>query len=138
MTECTYTSSLAGIGAELLLGGFFAGWSAPPTPAEHLEIFARSTHLVLALSGTDVVGFATALSDGMFAAYIPLLEVLPAYRGRGVGSELIRRLLAEVGPLYMVDVMCDPDVVPFYEQLGMTAATGAVRRNMNWHQPNLG
>ena len=39
-------------------------------------------------------GFVTALSDGDFAAFIPLLEVFPEYHGQGVGSELVTRLLA--------------------------------------------
>ncbi len=30
---------------------------------------------------TSVVGFVNALSDGRLSAYIPLLEVLPDYRG---------------------------------------------------------
>ena len=38
-------------------------------------------------------------------------------------------LLDEVGELYMVDVMCNDDVLPFYEALGFQRAGGAVRRN---------
>ena len=30
-----------------------------------------------------VVGFVTAISDGVLSAYIPLLEVLPEYQGAG-------------------------------------------------------
>jgi len=80
----------------------------------------------------QVVGFVTALSDGVLSAYLPLLEVLPAQRQRGVGTELVRRVLDKVGPRYMVDVMCDADVFAFYERLGFHPSTGGVLRNYDW------
>ena len=68
----------------------------------------------------------------MLAAYIPLLEVLPEHRGNGIGTELVRRLLATLDGLYMIDVMCDDEVRPFYERLGFARSTGAVMRNYDW------
>ena len=61
----------------------------------------------------------TAISDGVISAYIPLLEVLPEYQGRGIGAELVRRLLAELEGLYTVDLCCDEDVVGFYERFDL-------------------
>ncbi|MBO0841254.1 MAG: GNAT family N-acetyltransferase, partial [Sciscionella sp.] len=75
-----------------------------------------------------VVGFVTALSDGVLMAYLPLLEVLPAYQGRGIGTELVRRVLTAIGPLYGVDVCCDDDVLPFYRKLGFAKVNGMVLR----------
>lgn len=95
-------------------------------------MLTNASHRIVAIDDELIVGFATALSDGVLSAYIPLLEVLPAYRSAGVGSELIRRLLTEIGGLYMVDVMCDADVMPFYEQLGFRSSTGGVLRNYGW------
>jgi hypothetical protein len=54
--------------------------------------------------------------------------VLPAYLGRGVGKELIRRLLSRLKHLYMVDLLCDADLQPFYEQQGMRLAVGMMLR----------
>jgi ribosomal protein S18 acetylase RimI-like enzyme len=76
---------------------------------------------VLAVEGERVVGFVTAFSEGVLSAYIPLLEVLPEYQRRGVGSELVRRILARLSDLYMVDLACDADLVPYYERLGLVA-----------------
>ena len=61
----------------------------------------------------------TAVGDGVFASYIPLLEVLPEYQGRGIGSELVGRLLRRLADRYMVDLVCDEKLSPFYERFGM-------------------
>ena len=110
--------------------GFFEGWPDPPSPETHLRLLANSDEVVLAVDDEtgDVVGFITAISDTVLAAYIPLLEVLPAYRGRGFGRELVRRMLDRLKGLYMVDLLCDPDLQPFYASLGMVPATGMMIR----------
>jgi ribosomal protein S18 acetylase RimI-like enzyme len=113
-----YTSSSDGVEPPDL-EGFFVDWPTPPSAEHHLALLRGSSHLVLARDGARVVGFATAISDGVLSAYIPLLEVLPEYQGQGIGTELVRRLLAVLGGLYMVDLVCDEDVVPFYERLGL-------------------
>lgn len=99
-----YGDSAEGI-SEGQLGGFFADWGAAPSPAEHLAILAGSSHVILAFAGGRVVGFITAISDGVLSAYIPLLEVLPEHQGQGIGSELVRRMHAELAKFYMVDVL---------------------------------
>ena len=112
-----------------MLSGFFVGWPQPPTPARHLAILRGSSHVITAAQDDVVVGFVNALSDGVMAAFMPLLEVRPAYQGQGIGSELVRRMLDVLGPLYSVDVVCDPDVAPFYERLGLQRLTGMAWRN---------
>ncbi len=77
----------------------------------------------------SVVGFVTAVSDGVLSAFIPLLEVLPDRRGQGIGSELVRRILAELDSFYMVDLVCDPELEPFYQRFEMMLLSGmALRR----------
>ena len=124
-----YTASLDGVAPEHL-DGFFEGWPSPPSPGAHLEILRGSYRVVLAreAGSPQVVGFVNAISDGVLYAFVPLLEVLPAHRGRGIGSELVRRLLDELGEFYAVDLMCDPELQPFYERFGMHRATGMIIR----------
>ncbi len=113
------------------LQGFFVGWPNPPTPETHLRLLEGSDHIVLAVDDdTDrVVGFITAISDGVLCAYIPLLEVLPAYQGQGIGQELARRMIAKLREYYMVDLLCDPHLQPFYARLGLQPARGMLLRN---------
>ena len=114
-----YRTDLDGVDPEHLQG-FFVDWPKPPSPARHLDILRGSSYVVIAADGDRVVGFVTAISDGVLSAYIPLVEVLPEYQGRGIGAELVRRLLAQLSHLYMVDLCCDENVVPFYERLGLS------------------
>jgi ribosomal protein S18 acetylase RimI-like enzyme len=126
-----YTESLAGIEASQLPGGFFVDWPNPPSPETHLRLLQGSSHIVIAIDErtADVVGFVTAISDGVLSAYIPLLEVLPEYQHQGIGQELMRRMIAALRSHYMIDLLCDPDLQPFYEQLGMRPAAGMLIRN---------
>ena len=116
-----YQYDLAGVTPEHLVG-FWVGWPAPPSPQMHLRILRGSEAVLLAIDTADqdrVVGFITAVGDGALASYIPLLEVLPAYQGRGIGTELVGRMLSRLGDRYMVDLVCDEELVPFYERFGM-------------------
>jgi GNAT superfamily N-acetyltransferase len=108
------------------LEGFFVGWPNPPSPRRHVELLRGSSRVILALDGRRVVGFATAISDGVLSAYVPLLEVLPERQGQGIGAELMRRLLAELDGLYMVDLACDEELVPFYDRLGLRRVGAAL------------
>jgi ribosomal protein S18 acetylase RimI-like enzyme len=126
-----YRSNIEGVGADQLTGPFFVGWPAGPDPETHLEILRGSDHVVLAVHepNQQVVGFINAVSDGFFMAFIPLLEVVPEYQGRGIGSELVRLLLAQLEGFYAVDAMCDPELQPFYEHVGLQASTGVSLRD---------
>ncbi len=128
MPDITFRDGISGVTAEDL-AGFFDGWPDPPSPAQHLALLRGSAHVVLARRGPAVVGFVTAISDGVLSAYIPLLEVRRAHRGRGIGRALVRRMLERLDHLYMVDLVCDPGLAPFYEPLGFTRLAGMARRN---------
>ncbi len=125
-----YRDHLDGVEPDMLRG-FFVGWPVKPSPTTLLAALGGSGIVALAVDSETnrVVGFANALTDGRLAAFIPLLEVLPEYQARGVGSELVRRLLERLGQIYAVDVVCDPDVQPFYSRLGFTALHAMARRN---------
>lgn len=114
-----YTDALEGVQAEQLKG-FFVEWPNPPSAETHLRILQGSAAVVLAKEADgEVIGFITAVSDGVLSAYIPLLEVLPAYQHQGVGGELVKRMLEKLRELYMVDLICDAEMEPFYTRFGM-------------------
>ena len=74
-----------------------------------------------------LVGFARAISDGIYRALIDDVVVEESKRGMGIGSELMRRLverLTEIG-IQQVLLRCREDTVPFYERHGFEMAHGA-------------
>ena len=124
-----YRDSLDGIEPGMLQG-FFVGWKTPHTPERHLEILRNSDHVLLAVDKetNQVVGFITALSDNIQSAFIPMLEVLPEYKGRGIGTELTRMMLEKVEHIQAIDLTCDKHLQPFYERFGMLKSVGMVIR----------
>ena len=111
------------------LQGFFVGWPKPPSPETHLRLLESSQLIELALEQTgNVIGYLTVLSDGVLFAFISSLEVLPAYQGCGIGQELMRRMLIRLQAVYAIDLICDPDVQPFYAKVGMHPASGMLIR----------
>lgn len=109
--------------------GFFEGWPNPPTPQTLLRILHGSQARALARTPDgQVVGFVTALSDGVLSAYIPLLEVRPEWRGQGVASRLVESVMDALGDLYMIDTACDDSLVPFYQRFGMSRGKAMILR----------
>ncbi len=124
----TYISQLDNITCDML-DGFFAGWREPLSCRQHLMVLRGSDHCVLALDeDKQVIGFITAVSDGVLSAYIPLLEILEPYQNMGIGSQLVRKMLAKLQHCRMIDVICDQEVVSFYEKFGFQQSNAMIIR----------
>ena len=95
-----------------------------------MKILQGSDLIVLALSkNCRVVGFITAITDGVSCAYIPYIEVLPEWQRKGIGTELVTRIMENLKTIYAIDLICDEDVQGFYEKLGFTERRGMAIRN---------
>jgi GNAT superfamily N-acetyltransferase len=115
-----------------MLEGFFAEWgSIFPSKEKHFAILKNSTYVVLAVDDklNRVVGFINAISDKILSVYIPLLEVLPAYKIKGIGQELVKRLMEQIRDFYMIDLTCDEKHNSFYERFGMRKYNHVMIRN---------
>jgi GNAT superfamily N-acetyltransferase len=65
---------------------------------ERVELAIRGSHRVVGLyRAGEQVGFARAVSDGAILAYLADVYVLRAYRGRGLGLELVREIVDGAG-----------------------------------------
>jgi ribosomal protein S18 acetylase RimI-like enzyme len=124
-----YSATLDAVAPEQI-AGFFVGWQHPLGGAEHLRMLVGSDFTELAIDEASgrVVGFVAALSDGVQGAFITLLEVLPDYQGRGIGQELMERMLQQLSHIQTIELMCDTDLIPFYERFGMSPTNGMVLR----------
>src|SRR5439155_13066613 len=67
-------------------------------PRETVERTVREASRVVGLyAGEREIGFARVFTDGVAAVYLADVYVLPEYRGRGFGIELVREMI-EAGP----------------------------------------
>jgi ribosomal protein S18 acetylase RimI-like enzyme len=125
-----YKNNLDSVTPEMLKG-FFVDWPNPPSPEIHLKLLKSSNKVVIAIdpNKNQIAGFITAISDGVLSAYIPFLEVLPEYQHKGIGRNLVNHMVKELDDIYMIDLSCDDDLVPFYENLGMLRTNGMMKRN---------
>lgn len=125
-----YIDSLKDIAA-LEYEGFFDGWPNPPSVQKHIKLLENSDYIWLAVDSDEgkVIGFINAISDKTLCAYIPLLEVLPEYRGQGIGSELMRHMLNTLSDYYMIDLICDEKLASFYSRFNMHKSKGMMIRN---------
>lgn len=148
-----YQTSLANI-SPLQLHGFFVGWPNPPSRETHYRILENSDYIVLAVdrpeasgsAGVDrvsggaaggVVGYITAITDHVMCAYIPFIEVLPTYQFLGIGAELMRRMLEQLGDYYMIDLVSEVKLQKGYESFGFRRAPGMVMRNFAFQSGRL-
>jgi ribosomal protein S18 acetylase RimI-like enzyme len=63
------------------------------------------------------------ISDGASDGYIQDVVVLPEFRGRGIGREIIRRLTDRcvAAGLTWIGLVAEPGTQKFYETLGFQA-----------------
>jgi ribosomal protein S18 acetylase RimI-like enzyme len=71
-----------------------------------------------------LIGFARAVTDGAFRAYIEDVVVHPAYRRQGLARALVARLLAALEHIETISLFCTPEVHALYAQLGFKARQG--------------
>ena len=67
-------------------------------PRRVMERLVRDAQRVVGIyDGKRQVGFARAFTDGVSLVYLADVYILPGYRGRGLGVELVREIV-ENGP----------------------------------------
>jgi predicted N-acetyltransferase YhbS len=64
-------------------------------PARFKTMMEKADRTVVAFENNRVVGCARALCDGVSNGYISMVAVAPDRRGRGIGRQLVRRLIGE-------------------------------------------
>ena len=80
-------------------------------------VFKNSAHCVFAYDGDRLIGAGRALSDGYEWAGLYNIGILPEYQGKGVGKELIKRLMDRLKGQHIF-LYTHPRTVSLYEHLG--------------------
>ncbi|MBI3726461.1 GNAT family N-acetyltransferase [bacterium] len=129
VTEIVYDTTHERVDVEKLSALLAAvGWH---DRARDLDRLARSVEgsrwVVTAWEGARLVGFCRAFTDGAFTAYVGLAAVLPDYQRRGIGREMVRRLMEGHDRIAFV-LHARAEVQPFYRKLGYQDAPDMLRR----------
>jgi GNAT superfamily N-acetyltransferase len=97
-------------------------WSSAQRPELLHKALLASHSLVSAWDGSKLVGLGNAISDGYLVVYYPHLLVLPDYQGRGIGTELMRRLVARYEGFHQHILVADRRALNFYRKCGFERA----------------
>ena len=67
-----------------------------------------------------LIGFVDSVSNGVTDAYIQDLMVHPDFQGRGLGSELMNKMIEYLKKegIYMISVLYDESLKDFYSRFG--------------------
>jgi GNAT superfamily N-acetyltransferase len=105
-----------------------AWWARTRDPAEVARAVAGSDLVVALVHEPDdrLVGFARVLTDFTYLATILDVIVAPDGRGAGLGARLMDTLVGDpdLAAVRSVELVCQPDLLPFYRQWGFTDQVG--------------
>jgi GNAT superfamily N-acetyltransferase len=95
-------------------------------------VFANSMFTSFAMSGGALVAAGRALADGLDCAYIGDIAVHPQHQGRGLGRDMVRRLVDHAAGHRKIILYANPGTERFYASLGFLAMNTAMAV---WHDP---
>lgn len=79
-----------------------------------IEEMLNKVPSVGAWNDDTLIGFARAVSDGKFRAYIEDVVIHTSYRKEGIGTKLVSKLLDELSHINVISLFCEEHLIPFY------------------------
>jgi ribosomal protein S18 acetylase RimI-like enzyme len=114
------------------LDKFFHGWKSPPSIEIKEKLLNGSDLIVTARDAGDLVGFLTAISDGVMHVFITLVEVLKAYQRKGIGKNLMKLAISHFKGYYDIVLITDKDKGAFYKKFGFNEIYGMHIRDFTY------
>jgi ribosomal protein S18 acetylase RimI-like enzyme len=122
-----------------VLALFQSAWWTAARSSEAVDRMIEGSDVVVGLvdSTSDrLVGFARAITDGVFLAVVLDVIVAPNERGVGHGARVMDELLArpELAGVDSIELVCQPELIEFYRRWGFTDRVGQsllMRRSNN-------
>jgi ribosomal protein S18 acetylase RimI-like enzyme len=121
-----WKESLQGIDWEELSALYKAAPLGNKSPDWLKSAFSNSMFRCFAYDDERLVGAGRALADGVDCSYICDVAVLPQYQGKGVGKDIISRLIAHSKGHRKIILYAVPGKEAFYKKLGFRRMTTAM------------
>ena len=79
-----------------------------------------SYYHIAVYDNNTLIGYIDSVSNGVTDAYIQDLMVHPDYQGKGIGTELMNRMIIKLKErhIYMISVVFEERLKPFYKRFG--------------------
>lgn len=95
--------------------------------AQHLQLsFSNSMFSVFVYFDDHLIGAGRVLADGVDSAYICDVAVHPAFQGKGLGTQIVSRLIAQSSGHRKILLYSIPGKEHFYRKLGFRRMTTAM------------
>lgn len=140
--EVTVHESIAPDQLQQLVHLFAHGWWSRARTVDELTRMLLGSDVVIAMTHVAngrLLGFCRVLTDGVYTALVLDLIVEPAARNRGLGSLLVDAVLRhpKVSGVRSIELVCQPDLMPFYQRFGFTEQVGQSRLMRRTTDPML-
>lgn len=120
MDSVDYRIDFEGVTAKSLQDLFRAAGLEGRVGEKILRAFKNSALVCFAMADGRLIGTCRAITDGEYHAFVYDVAVHPEYQGRGIGKELMTRLLSQVR-VWRVMLVADEKVQGFYRQVGFAS-----------------
>ena len=95
------------------------GWNRMESCCDNPRM--TSYYNIACYDGEQLAGYVDSVSNGLTDAYIQDLMVNPDYQGKGIGTELMNRMIAGLKErrIYMIScIYGTPELAEFYKRFG--------------------
>lgn len=97
------------------------GWANARGPLDVQQMLDRC-HFTLGVWDEDqLIGFARVITDDRYRALIDDVVVDSAYRGQGIASEMLDKMLKRMQHIETIMLDCAPELESFYGRFGFKA-----------------
>ena len=94
------------------------GWNR--MEREYENPLMTSYYHIAVYEDDKLIGYIDSVSNGVTDAYIQDLMVCPDHQGKGIGTELMEKMIEHLKEkrIYMISVVYEESLKPFYERFG--------------------
>jgi predicted GNAT family N-acyltransferase len=83
---------------------------------QDIEEMLKKEQSVGAWKDNTLIGFARAVTDGKFRAYIEDVVIQDSFQKEGIGTKLVEKVLEDLTHIDVISLFCEEHLIPFYQK----------------------